>query len=212
MDWNRQYFVLPDCCIAFNAKVASSALACSIAKTFYPHLLDQAKENYETTWSKFSDDFKKSLPESFQRMLAEDWDSSKAFYQNVCPRTDTPDKPVLLAVRSPLDRFVCTVAYMGLDVDDTLVALENKERRVLDTLPCLVYRNTHFLPQSIYDGPSTTCYKFPDRLEDMCRRAGLAWPLPRINTGRNEKPKLTSEQESRVKAIYREDFDLYESI
>ena len=155
MDWNRQYFVLPDCCIAFNAKVASSALACSIAKTFYANLLDQAKETYERTWSSFSDEFKKNLPESFQKMLSEDWDSSKAFYQNVCPRTDTPDKPVLLAVRNPMDRFACTVAYMGLDVDDTLTALQNQERRVLDTLPCFVHRNTHFLPQSIYNGPNT---------------------------------------------------------
>jgi hypothetical protein len=111
-----------------------------------------------------------------------------------------------------MDRFACTVAYMGLDVDDTLTALQNQERRVLDTLPCFVHRNTHFLPQSIYNGPNTTCYKFPERLEDMCRRAGLDWPLPRINTGRNEKPKLTVEQEAQVRAVYREDFDLYESI
>ena len=198
--------------MAFNAKVASSALASSIANKYYPDLLQKAKDDYENTWSQFSDEFKKSLPESFQKMFAENWDSSKSFYQNVCPRTSSPDKPVLLLVREPVDRFACAVAYLRMDVDDTIQALENKEKRVVDTLPCKVYRNTHFLPQHIYKDGNTKAYAYPIGLEAMCKEAGLDWPLPRINTGKQTKPSLTEEQKDRVRKIYEEDVVLYESL
>jgi hypothetical protein len=212
MDWHRQYFVLPNCCIAFNAKVASSALASSIAHKHYPDLLEAAKNRYDQTWSQLSDNFKNSLPDSFKKMLAEDWDSSKSFYQNVCPRTSSPDKHVLLLVRNPIDRFACTVAYMSIDVEDTIVALEKKEKRILDKIPCLVYRNTHFLPQHIYLDNNPTAYKYPDGLQSLCECADLDWPLRRINTGKNQKPNLTEHQMQRVAKIYEEDMKLFNSL
>lgn len=101
---------------------------------------------------------------------------------------------------------------MNLNVNDTIFALENKEKRILDKLPCLVYRNTHFLPQHIYFDDNTTAYKYPEGLQSLCERADLDWPLRRINTGKNQKPELTEQQTQRVAKIYEEDMKLFNSL
>lgn len=207
-----QYFVLPTCCIAFNAKVASSALACSIVRKFYPDKLQKTLDDHNSTWSKFSQEFKDSLPESFQKMFKTDYVESKNFWQTVCKRTFQPDLPVLLAVRDPVVRFASTVVYLGLQVEQTISALENNDEVVVDKLPIVLAKNTHFLPQSIYNTEGTKCYKFPDQLQQLCEDAGLDWPLPKINEGKNKKPILTPEQIERVKKFYAEDVKLYESL
>jgi hypothetical protein len=79
-----QYFILPHCCIAFNAKVASSALASAIVRKYHPERLEKVLAEYEEKWSIFSDDFKASLPESFQRMFRSDMNDSISFWQNLC--------------------------------------------------------------------------------------------------------------------------------
>jgi hypothetical protein len=212
MEYTRQYFVLPDCYIALNAKVASSALACSIVKKFYPDRMQKAMDDWNNTWSMYSQKFKDSLPESFQREFNTDFENSKTFWQNVCLKDYHPNKKVLLAVRDPLIRFASTCAYMQVDVEKTLVALETKGRSVLEKHECLVHRNTHFLPQHIYMDENCKAYKFPEQLEQMCYNAGLDYPLAKINEGKFEKPVLTSEQIYRVKKVYANDFDLFNSL
>lgn len=212
MEYKRQYFVLPSCCIAFNAKVASSALACSIINKFYPERYDAAVKDYNQTWSQFSQKFKDSLPESFQIMFNTDFKNSKTFWQNICVRSNIAEKPVLLAVRDPILRFASTCAYMQSDVNEVLNALENKSKMFLDNHECFAYTNTHFLPQYIYMDLNCRPYKFPDNLQQMCIDAGLDWPLPIINEGKHNKPDLTLEQIERVKNIYAEDVKLYNSL
>lgn len=212
MEYRRQYFVLPTCCIAFNAKVASSALACSIVKKYYPDRMQKAIDQWNNTWSRFSQEFKDSLPESFQIEFKTSFEESKTFWQNVCLRTNEPEKPVLLAVRDPIARFASTCAYMECDVEETLTALENKSKMVLDNHNCLVHRNTHFLPQHIYMDENCKPYKFPEQLEQMCHDAGLDWPLPKINEGKSAKPNLTDNQAARVEIIYSEDVKLFQSL
>lgn len=212
MEYFRQYFVLPDCYIAFNAKVASSALACSIVNKYYPDRLQKAIDDYNNTWSRLSQNFKDSLPESFQIMFRTDFENSKTFWQNVCLRSEKPDKKVLLAVREPVTRFASTCAYMQKDVEQVLQALETRSKMVLETLECFVYRNTHFLPQHIYMEGDAKAYKFPEHLKQMCHDAGLDYPLKKINEGKYEKPLLTQEQIERVKKVYAEDVKLYESL
>lgn len=212
MEYKRQYFVLPDCCIAFNAKVASSALACSIVTKYYPERYENAVKDYNSTWSQFSQKFKDSLPESFQIMFNTDFKNSKTFWQNICVRSNKAEKPVLLAVRDPLIRFASTCAYMQSDVDQVLSALEIKGKMFLDQHECFVHTNTHFLPQYIYMDSNCKPYKFPEQLQQMCLDAGLDYPLPIINEGKHVKPVLTPEQIERVKNIYSEDVKLYNSL
>ena len=87
-----QYFVLPTCCIAFNAKVGSSSLACAIVNKHYPDKLQKTLDEYDETWSKFSPEFKNALPESFQKMFRNDRLDSVSFWQNICTRTNAASK------------------------------------------------------------------------------------------------------------------------
>lgn len=207
-----QYFELPDCCIAFNAKVGSTSLACAIANQIYPDLLKKALDDHDKLYAKFPPEFLATLPESFQKMLNNDKLDSMAFWQSVCPRTQKPTKKVLLAVREPVVRFASTVAYLGMDVDDTLYRLENKLNGVIFKLNIPIYRNTHYLKQSSYITKDTKLYKFPDQFEQLCLDAGLKWPIEKANEGKNPKPILTEEQIKRVKAYYHEDVELFESL
>lgn len=174
--------------------------------------MQKAMDDWNNTWSKIPQTLKDSLPESFQIEFKTDFENSKTFWQNVCLRTDKPEKKVLLAVREPVARFASTCAYMESDVEETLVALENKSKMVLDQHLCFVHRNTHFLPQHIYMGDNCKAYKFPEQLQQMCEDAGLNWPLPKINEGIFKKPQLTLQQVERIKKVYAEDVKLYESL
>lgn len=207
-----QYFILPTCCIAFNAKVGSSTLACAIVNKFYPEKLKKSLDDYEDRWSKYSQSFKDSLPPAFQRMFNTDYKNSICFWQSVAELSREPNLPILLAVREPLKRFISTVAYLKLTVEDTLRSLENDEEILLDDMMVKLRKNTHFLKQSIYNQKETKLYKFPDQLEQLCKDAGLDWPIEKINEGKYEKPTLTDDQIERVKNYYKEDFTLYNSL
>lgn len=207
-----QYFILPSCSIAFNAKVGSSTLACAIVTKFYPEKLKKALDDYEERWSKFSQSFKDSLPPAFQRMFKTDYKNSICFWQSVAEMDRKPQGPVLLPVREPIARFSSTVAYLRLTVENTLKSLENDEETMLDDMMVKLRNNTHFLKQSIYAQEGVKLYKFPDQLQKLCTDAGLDWPIEKINEGKFEKPKLTHDQIERVKNYYKEDFDLYNSL
>ena len=207
-----QYFVLPKCCIAFNAKVGSTALAFSIVQKYYPDKLQQCLDKFNSVVSRLPPEFIKTLPESIQKTINNDKLDSAAFWQDVCVRTHSPDKPVLLAVRNPVERFASTVAYLGLDVDRTLEMLENDETTIFYKLSRKIRRDTHFLPQSIYAGENVKVYRFPDQIDQMCQDAEIDYPLPKINEGKHKKPVLTEEQIKRVKAFYANDVKLFESI
>lgn len=207
-----QYFILPTCCIAFNAKVGSSTLACAIVNKFYPQKLKKVLDDYEEQWSKYSQAFKNSLPPAFQRMFNTDYKNSICFWQSVAEISREPKLPILLAVREPLKRFTSTVAYLKLNVEDTLKSLENDEEILLDDMMVKLRNNTHLLKQSIYNTEGVRLYKFPDQLEQLCKDAGLDWPIEKINEGKYEKPILTEDQIERVKTYYKEDFDLFNSL
>jgi hypothetical protein len=208
-----QYFILPHCCIAFNAKVASSALASAIVRKYHPERLEKVLAEYEEKWSIFSDDFKASLPESFQRMFRSDMNDSISFWQNLCTITRNPELPVLLLVRNPIDRFLSGASYLSQDIDKLLTGLEsNDQKYILESLPIEIANNTHFIKQSWLIKGETRLYRFPDQLEQFCLDAGLEWPLQRINEGKNVKPVLTEEQIKRIESYYAEDVELFKSI
>lgn len=208
-----QYFVLPHCCIAFNAKVASSALASSIVRKYHPERLEESMSKYEQTWSQFSDEFKQSLPESFQRMFKADKDDSISFWQNLCTITRNPDKPILLAFREPVARFISGAAYLEQDVEKLLQGLENDDQGyVLEKLPMSIRNNTHFIKQSWLIKDNTKIYQFPTELEQLCKDANLDWPLPKVNETKQEKPSLNENQVERIKNYYHEDVQIWNSL
>lgn len=207
-----KYFILPNCNIAFNAKVGSSSLACAAVKKFYPDKLKKVLDDYEKTWSQFSQSFKDSLPESFQKMFRNDKLDSVSFWQNICPITNNPVGKILLAFRDPVLRFASTLAYLDMESEKTISILENDESAVVDKASVKLRTNVHFLPQHILVNSNTAIYKFPDRLKDMCLDAGLDWPIEIVNEGKNKKPILTEQQIERIKNYYHEDVRIYKSL
>lgn len=205
-----RYFILPTCCIAFNAKVASSSLACSIVKRYYPDRLQKVLNDHEELWSRFSQGFKDSLPESFQKMLKNDKLDSVSFWQNVCPTTQFPEKQVLLAFREPVERFASTVAYLEVDAEEALRTLEEDGNMVLEKTSIRLSTNTHFLSQSSLVRVGTKIFRFPDQIEAMCLDAGLDYPLEYVNQGKNSKPQISEEQVRRLRVLYAADFAVWE--
>jgi len=208
-----KYFILPKCHIAFNAKVGSSSLACAIVKKYYPEKLKKVLDEHESIWSRYPQSFKDSLPEKFQKMLKNDKLDSISFWQNVCPRTKNPNTVVFLAVRDPIERFLSNVAYLELNPEKTIKALEdNQNDFIMETLPINLRKNTHFLTQSCLIKPNTKFYKFPEQLEQLCKDAELDWPIEKVNEGKFLKPNLSEDQKSRIKSYYADDVKLYESL
>lgn len=207
-----QYFVLPKCCLAFNAKVASTALACSIVKKYYPDKLQECLDRFNSVASRLPPEFIEKLPESIQHTIKNDKLDSAAFWQNVCVKVNVPDKPVFLLVREPVDRFISAVAHLQIDPEKTLTALENNEKMIFQVLMRNARNDTHLLPQHIYNSPFTKLYKFPNQIEQLCKDADIDYPLPKVNEGKYTKPILTKDQIKRVKKYYKEDVILFDSI
>ena len=207
-----RYFILPTCCIAFNAKVASSSLACSIVKKYYPDRLQKVLDDHEAIWSRFSQGFKDSLPDSFQKMFKNDKLDSVSFWQNVCPTTQFPDKPVMIAFRDPVERFASTVAYLEVEPEKALKTLEDDGKIVLEKTLIRLSTNTHFLAQCSLIRVGARIYRFPDQIQKMCSEAGLDFPLEYVNQGKNPKPELSQSQIGRLKKIYAADFAIWESL
>ena len=125
-------------------------------------------------------------------------------WQGVCPTVDRSERPVvLLLVRDPVEKFRSACAESQVqDVNAKLTDLESDWGS-----------DAHFWPQSRLIADTTKLYLFPDHLEDLATEAGLSYPLPDIADGQTRtKPKLTSKQLARVKAIYAADIELYNSI
>ena len=204
-----RYFKLPKCHIAFNAKVGSSTLACAIVKQYYPEKLKKTLDDHEALWARFPQKFKDSLPESFQKMLKNEKLDSVAFWQNICPYSKDPDTKILLPVRDPIIRFASTVAYLEIEPEKAIKALENNENVVLEKTSINLRKNTHFLTQSSLIRTNTDFYKFPEQLEQLCKDAKLNWPLEKVNEGKFQKPILSDNVIERVKKYYHDDVELY---
>lgn len=207
-----RYFKLPKCHIAFNAKVGSSTLACAIVKQYYPEKLKKTLDDHEELWSKFPQNFKDSLPESFQKMLKNEKLDSVAFWQNVCPFSKEPDTVVLLPIRDPIVRFASTVAYLEIDAEKAIKTLEDNTNVVLEKTSVNLRKNTHFLTQCSLIKPNTKFYLFPNQLEQLCKDAELNWPLEKVNEGKFKKPILSDNIIERVKKYYHDDIKLYNSL
>jgi hypothetical protein len=129
---------------------------------------------------------------------------------------DVTDKTVLMPVRDPVDRFKSAFAIRHLlplalreieTVDAMLDLLEGQD-------PSEV--NPHFRSQHLFvsDEPNELrFYKFPDHLTELGEALGLDAPIEPDHVSESEaKPTLTSEQETRVQALYADDITFFESI
>lgn len=91
------YFRTPNYSVAFNPKAASSTLARSIIRDFYPNI-------------------EKKIQNAAKGLTI----------QFVCPKEQIPTKPVVLILRNPIERFKSAMLQLNLtNVEEVLNILEN---------------------------------------------------------------------------------------
>lgn len=102
------YYTTPNYSVALNAKVGSSTMARLIIKQFYP------KEHQKIVFARFPNGITENQKQ----------------WHWMCPGSKEPDKPIVLMVRSPVDRFLTACQQIGVkqeDVDNAINSLVNDE-------------------------------------------------------------------------------------
>lgn len=98
------YYTTPNYCVALNAKVGSTSMARAIIQQFYP----------KADWIIHSAQFPPEVTEA-----------DRPFHW-LCPGTQSPDKPIVLLVRDPVNRFVTACQQVGIqkhDIDSAISSL-----------------------------------------------------------------------------------------
>lgn len=107
-------------------------------------------------------------------------------------------KIVHLLVRDPLERFLSAVsANSHVTADERIQQLPSE--------------HPHFLCQSSYAQGKVILYRFPEQLDEFAKTCGLP-QLSWENRTDGEKPTLTATQAFKVRELYREDYQLIDSI
>lgn len=214
----KYYYKTPTHCVALNPKVGSSSLARAIIRAYYPkreHLIRTA-----------------AFPAGK--------DASKRLWHWMCPGTTTPDKPVVVLVRDPVDRFRSACQQVGVaqeDVDsaiDSLVkdkkfqkadkkaqagrearqarrAARQEKGKGKKRRPGYLRDDAHFAPQAECCCGDTVCFQFPRDINAAAELLGLG-AIPQENKAKREKVTLTEEQKKAVREYYAADQALFDSI
>lgn len=90
------YYSTPNYSVSLNAKVGSSTMARLIIKSFYP------KEHKKISYARFPNGITENQKQ----------------WHWMCPGSPTPDKPIVLLVRNPIDRFVTACQQIAINPED----------------------------------------------------------------------------------------------
>lgn len=184
----RKYFIAGDKLLAFNAKCCTTSLVRQVIKTYHP----EAEEIISNA----------SYPEGITVDTAQ--------HHRWCPARINPDRPVIVVIRDPVERFRSAMAQVGLtDADAILQEFQDEAGNVTGRNGVKISGNIHFLKQTRFEGDIT--YYRMDNVNAAAAALGLETPLPHANEAA-EKPTLTAEQEAAVRAWYAEDQALWDSL
>lgn len=188
-----RYFITPNYCVPLNAKCGSSSLCRRIIAVYYPEIESKLQRAH--------------YPPGFN--------ADKIQPHRFVPDMASPDRPVAMLVREPLDRFLSGVAYLRLDLDAAIDSLlngtpvpgsrGNRQRGIH------VNRNVHFAKQSKMPYGETHLFRFPDHIQAIAALLGLG-PVPHLNITPRPKPQVTDAQRAAILNYYAADVALYESI
>lgn len=187
---NKKYFVAGDKLLGWNAKCCSSGLIREIIRSYYPEI-----ESLITT---------AAYPEGKN--------AENSQHHRHVPARINPDRPVVVVVRDPVDRFRSAMAQVGLsDVDAVLEELESEQGSVgVGPLGRLLAGNVHFAPQTRFDGQIT--YYRVDQIAEAAAALGIDTPQHINEAAEGTKPELTPAQEQAVREWYADDVALWESL
>ena len=144
---------------------------------------------------------------SFRLQMMRDFEFG-GIHKFIAPlKDDHCSKNALVPVRDVIQRFRSAVWQVRKD-DERITVNE-----ILDGLEAGTYRNQHFQSQTdILKGcegcESVKLYRFPEDFQQMLIDGGLE-PLSEHRNKSTDKPELTEEQETRVRALYADDIALH---
>jgi hypothetical protein len=97
------YYTTPNYSVALNAKVGSSTMARLIIKQFYP------KEHKKINYARFPNGITENQKQ----------------WHWMCPGSPIPDKPIVLMVRNPIDRFITACQQINIKFEDVDKAIDS---------------------------------------------------------------------------------------
>lgn len=178
----RPYFVAGDRLLGFNAKAGSSSLVREIIRRYYP-----------------------------------EHESGLTFDGNVrhhgcVEKLSEPDRPVVVVLRDPVQRFLSAMVQTGLDdVAAVMEELQTDAGRVESREGGgLLSEDVHFLPQSRFTGELKY---FPiDRIGEAAAELGVRRPLRLNASDPSRRPAITQAQADAVRDYYAADVDLWQQV
>lgn len=186
------YIDLPEYCFAYNGKAGISSFARAIIAKYFPEHEPQVK-----------------------RLLEENIENHhRHLYFLMVKKIITANKPVVLLVRNPVDRFLSAMNQIHFeDIDAALNALEDKTtlKIPVNSKPLYLYQDVHFRKQISYLSHENILFRFPDHILEAAEFLELG-NIMKLNSSRKPKLKLSEVQLARVKAFYEKDSQLFESI
>jgi hypothetical protein len=178
----RPYFVAGDRLLGFNAKAGSSSLVREIIRRYYP------EHECGLTFD------------------------GNVRHHGCVSKLPEPDRPVVVVLRDPVDRFLSAMVQTGLDdVSAVLQELQTNAGHVESREGGgLLSEDVHFLPQARFCGEIQW---FPiHRIGDAADELGVRRPL-RLNASNPEKrPAITKAQAQEVRGFYCQDVALWEKV
>lgn len=97
------YYSTPNYSVALNAKVGSSTMARLVIKQFYP------EEHRKIVYARFPN----AITENQKQ------------WHWMCPGSQIPDKPIVLMVRNPIDRFMTACQQIAIKHEDIDKAIDS---------------------------------------------------------------------------------------
>lgn len=214
------YFDTPNYSIALNAKVASSSMARAIISQFQPH----------EDWLIRTAAFPSGVTENDRQ------------WHRMCHGEPNPNKPVVLLIRDPLERFLSACQQIRIrqtDIDSAINSLVNnipfvrtkpndlteaqwaeiqqrlakrQSRRIRNRDVSKLRQNVHFFHQHKYAVGPTHCFKFPRDILAASQFIGISAPFPDNNKAKRPKPILSQQQQQIILDYYKQDKILFDSI
>lgn len=184
-----KYFLAGPYAVALNAKSGSSSMCLAIIKRWHSAI--------------------------YQSLVTGAYPVGKTMYNvpwhGICPSSKTPDTPVVVMVRDPVERFLSGVTYLNIDLAEAIDSLSNGTMVSTNRGSINVATNIHFWHQHRACRGETHLFRFPQHVAEAQVLLDLE-EFPHTNAGSSAKPTLTPEQRDVVEQHYAIDMGLYAAI
>lgn len=146
-----------------------------------------------------------SKPNAYEELKVADNDFT---FRSMVEQTDKPDRPVVLMVRDPIERFISAVSMNNCAISIAEVIKDLQTGGEWSKHP-LYQRQSDFMTDARAHGMPVILFSFPRDIKLFCETLGFEYPLPHRNENKGEKAKLAKNIGSFLQEYYSDDITLY---